>query len=47
MSILFINNVTITTHLNFNNYFKEGDKNTRFFHAQASERRKQNTILGI
>ena len=28
-------------------WLKEGNKNTRFFHAQASEQRKQNTILGI
>ena len=28
-------------------WLREGDKNTSFFHTQASECRKQNTILGI
>ena len=38
---------TIGRQRNKVHWYKEGNRNTKFFHAQALERRRKNTILGL
>ena len=38
---------TIWRQLSKVHWYRDGDRNTKFFHARASERRKKNTILGL